>query len=237
MRVAVVGLGGSYADYVAARIRSETFDEVWGINCIGAIIHVDKTFMMDPVSRFLDTENAGLQTGIANEFLKKNKKPIYTCELDKRVKNLKLYPLEEVIKSTNLCYFNNTVPYAIAFAIHSNVTSICLYGIDYTYKDNLYMAESGRACTEFWCAIAVSKGIKVEVANRSGLLDTNVPDNEKLYGYHRLKDPLVQKLDQTGLLITKQSEIAPPEPIDNKPILFGRHDIQKLNGVDNHVSN
>ena len=236
MKIAIVGLGGSYADYIAAKIRSEKFDEVWGINCIGGILHVDKTFMMDPVSRFLDTENAGLQTGIANEFLKTNKKPIYTCELDKRVKNLKLYPLEEVIKSTNLCYFNNTVPYAIAFAIYSGVTSICLYGIDYTYKDNLYMAESGRACTEFWCATAVSKGIKVEVANRSGLLDTNVPDDEKLYGYHRLEDPLVQKLDQTGLLITKQSEMAPPEPVDENPILFGRHDIQKLNGVDNHVS-
>ena len=237
MRVAIVGLGGSYADFVAARIRSEKFDEVWGINCIGAILHVDKTFMMDPVSRFLDTENAGSQTGVANEFLKKNKKPIYTCELDKRVKTLQLYPLEEVIKSTNFCYFNNTVPYAIAFAVYSGVTSICLYGIDYTYRNNLYMAESGRACTEFWCAIAVSKGIKVEVAHSSGLLDTNVPDNEKLYGYHRLEDPLVQKLDQTGLLITKQSEVAPPEPMDNKPILFGRHDIQKLNGVNDHVSN
>ena len=235
MKIAIVGLGGSYADFVAARIRSEKFDEVWGINCIGAILHVDKTFMMDPVSRFLDTENAGSQTGVANEFLKKNKKPIYTCELDKRVKTLKLYPLEEVIKSTNLCYFNNTVPYAIAFAIYSGVTSICLYGIDYTYKDNLYMAESGRACTEFWCATAVSRGIKVEVAHRSGLLDTNVPNNEKLYGYHRLEDPLVQKAEPTGLLITKQSEMAPPEPVDENPILFGRHDLQKANGADNHV--
>ena len=235
MRVAIVGLGGSYADFVAARIRSEKFDEVWGINCIGAILHVDKTFMMDPVSRFLDTENAGLQTGIANEFLKKNKKPVYTCELDKRVKNLRLYPLEEVIKSTNLCYFNNTVPYAIAFAIYSGVTSICLYGIDYTYRDNLHMAESGRACTEFWCATAVSRGIKVEVAHRSGLLDTNVPNNEKLYGYHRLEDPIVQKAEPTGLLITKQSEMAPPEPVDENPILFGRHDLQKANGADNHV--
>ena len=235
MRIAIVGLGGSYADFIAARIRSEKFDEVWGINCIGAILHVDKTFMMDPVSRFLDTENAGLQTGIANEFLKKNKKPIYTCELDKRVKTLRLYPLEEVIKSTNLCYFNNTVPYAIAFAIYSGVASICLYGIDYTYRDNLHMAESGRACTEFWCATAVSRGIKVEVAHRSGLLDTNVPNNEKLYGYHRLEDPLVQKAEPTGLLITKQSEMAPPEPVDENPILFGRHDLQKANGADNHV--
>ena len=78
MKIAIVGLGGSYSDYIAARVASHEFDEVWGINCIGGIIHVDKTFMMDPVSRFLDTENAGSQTGIAREFLKTNKKPIIT---------------------------------------------------------------------------------------------------------------------------------------------------------------
>ena len=72
MKLAIVGLGGSYSDYIAARIRSEKFDETWGINCVGGIIHVDKTIMMDPVSRFLDSENARLQTGIAREFLEKN---------------------------------------------------------------------------------------------------------------------------------------------------------------------
>ena len=79
MKIAIVGLGGSYADYISARIASNTFDEVWGINCIGAIIHVDRTFMMDPVTRFLDTENAGSQTGVAREFLEKNTAPIYSC--------------------------------------------------------------------------------------------------------------------------------------------------------------
>ena len=72
MKIAIVGLGGSYSDYIAARVASHEFDEIWGINCIGGIIHVDKTFMMDPVSRFLDTENAGSQTGIARKFLKTN---------------------------------------------------------------------------------------------------------------------------------------------------------------------
>ena len=32
MKIAIVGLGGSYADYISARIASNTFDEVWGIN-------------------------------------------------------------------------------------------------------------------------------------------------------------------------------------------------------------
>ena len=51
-----------------------------------------------------------------------------------------------------------------------------------------------------------------------------MPDNEKLYGYHRLDDPLVQTVKDGGLLITKQSEIEPPEPVESNPIIFGRHD-------------
>ena len=223
MKIAIVGLGGSFSDYVSAKITSQEFDEIWGINCIGGVIHVDKTFMMDPVSRFLDTENAGTQTGIARKFLKENKKPIITCQLDKRIKNLELFPLKEVATELGYCYFNNTVAYAVAYAIWIKATQICLYGIDYTYK-NVNMAESGRACVEFWCAIAATKGIKLEVAHGSSLLDTNVPENEKLYGYHRLEDPLVQTVKDGGLVITRQSEVEPPEPVESDPVICGRHD-------------
>ena len=223
MKIAIVGLGGSYADYIAGRVASQEFDEIWGINCIGGVIHVDKTFMMDPASRFIDTENAGSQTGIAREFLTKNKAPIFSCAKHPDFPAIEQYPLEDVVKSTGYCYFNNTVAYAIAYAVWKKVEKISLYGIDFTYK-NVNMAESGRACCEFWCAIAVSKGIKLEVAHRSGLLDTNVPDNEKLYGYHRLDDPLVQTVQDGHILITKQSDIEPPEPVESDPVLFGRHD-------------
>mgnify|MGYP003134578630 CR=1 FL=1 len=223
MKIAIVGLGGSYSDYIAARVASQEFDEIWGINCIGAIIHVDRTFMMDPVTRFIHTENAGSQTGVAREFLAKNTAPIYSCIQHADYPQIELYPLEEVVKCAGVCYFNNTVAYAMAYAIWKEAKQICLYGIDFTYK-NVNMAESGRACVEFWCAIAISKGIKIEVAHRSGLLDTNVPDNEKLYGYHRLEDPLVQTVKDGSLLITKQSSIDPPEPVESEPIIFGRHD-------------
>ena len=179
--------------------------------------------MMDPVTRFIHTENAGSQTGVAREFLTKNTAPIYSCIQHADYPEIELYPLEEVVKYAGVCYFNNTVAYAMAYAIWKKAKQICLYGIDFTYK-NVNMAESGRACVEFWCAIAISKGIKIEVAHRSGLLDTNVPDNEKLYGYHRLEDPLVQTVKDGSLLITKQSSIDPPEPVESEPIIFGRHD-------------
>ena len=229
--VAIVGLGGSFSEYILARINSKKFDEVWGINSIGAILHVDRTFMMDPASRFLDGKKAGTQTGIGREHLLETPKkgPIYTCTLDERVPELELFPLEEVVSDLRFCYFNNTVAYAVAFAIWKKVKKISFYGVDFSYSKNINFAEAGRGCVEFWCAVAVTKGIEVEVARTSGLLDTNVPEQEKLYGYHRLDDPLVQKFDAGGLIIGPQSSFtAPPEPEDGDGtagVLIGRHDI------------
>ena len=121
--VAIIGLGGSYADYVVARINSKKFDEVWGINSIGAIVRVDRTFMMDPAERFLDDVKAGTQTGVAREFLLEtpNKGPIYSCCLDERVPEIIEYPLAEVIRAVGFAYFNNTVAYSIAYAIANKV--------------------------------------------------------------------------------------------------------------------
>lgn len=234
--IAIVGLGSTYADYVAARINSTRFDEVWGINSVGGIIHVDRTFMMDPASRFLDDIKAGTQTGIGQEFLLEtpSKGPIYSCCLDDRVPELVNYPLAEVVRELGFAYFNNTVAYTLAFAIAARVRKINLFGIDFSYKQNINFAEAGRACCEFWCAIGLTKGIVIETAKSSGFLDTNVPANEKLYGYHRLDDPLVQVIQDGQLVIVRQSEhtsleeeaLGSPEPLDGRePVLFGRHDL------------
>ena len=229
--IAIVALGGSFSEYVLTRINSEKFDEVWGINSIGAIFHVDRTFMMDPASRFLDDVKAGKQTGIGREFLLKtpNKGPIYSCCLDERVPEIVEYPLEKVIQKVGVSYFNNTVAYAIAFAISEQVGKINLFGIDFSYQQNIHFAEAGRACVEFWCAVALKDNIAIHVAKRSTLLDSNVPDNERLYGYHRLKNPLIQSVKEGKLVITRQEEMTPPEATDSKePVLFGRHDIENV---------
>ena len=221
--IALVGLGESQVAHTLSVANGEEYDEVWAINSMLAPIKHDRVFMMDPPSRFLDTENAGKQTAALRRELPKHKGPIYTCELDDRVPGAVLYPLEEVVKDTKLCYFNNTIPYVIAFAAYQEIGKIHLFGIDYSYTTNVHMAESGRACTEFWLSFCVGRGIKIDVAYGSSLLDTNVPPEERLYGYHRLDDPLVMKIENEELLITRQSELTLPEPID-APIMFGRHD-------------
>ena len=223
LHVAIVGLGSTQGSFTSSVANGKYFDEVWAINSMMVPIKHDRVFMMDPASRFLDTENAGPQTEAMRKALGKHEGPIYTCTLDDRVPGAVKYPLEEVVKDTGLCYFNNTVPYAIAVAIYHKVTHLYLYGIDYSYKSNIVMAEAGRACAVFWISAAVARGMQIEVAQDSTLLDTNVPEEEKLYGYHRLDDPLVMSVKDGALTVTKKSETTPPEPVD-KPVLYGRHD-------------
>ena len=133
-------------------------------------------------------------------------------------------PNAEVLKKTGYAYLNNTVAYAIAYAIAKEVKELHLYGIDFTHK-NVAFAEAGRACCEFWLAIATTKGIKINIAYNSSLLDTNVPDQEKLYGYHRLDNPLVSTVSEGHLVIKRKSKLEPPEPLDSQPNLIGREDI------------
>ena len=223
--IAIVGLGNSFSEYILAKIRSENFDEVWTINSMSGVIYHDKCFMMDPPSRFLDTPNAGKQTNIMADRLKqKINIPIFSCTLDKRCPDVVEFPLQEVIQKTGYAYLNNTVAYSLAYAISQEVSDLHLYGIDFTHKA-VNFAEAGRACCEFWLAIAISKGIKVNIAHNSSLLDMNVPDDQKLYGYHRLDDPLVSTATNGSMLITRKSKLEPPEPLDATPNIIGREDI------------
>jgi|TARA_R100000479_G_C6324990_1_gene179225 hypothetical protein len=223
--IAIVGLGNSFNEYILAKIRSEKFDEVWAINSMSAVIYHDRCFMLDPPSRFLDTPNAGKQTNAMADRLKaKLNIPIFSCCLDERCPDVVEFPLKEVLQKTGYAYLNNTVAYSIAYAISQEVSDIHLYGIDFTHKA-VNFAEAGRACCEFWLGIAISKGIKTHIAHNSSLLDMNVPDDQKLYGYHRLDDPIVSTINEGQLLITKKSKLDPPEPLDAKPNIIGREDI------------
>jgi len=65
--------------------------------------------------------------------------------------------------------------------------------------------------------------MEVGVASSSTLLDTNVETREKLYGYHRLADPLVPLMDGDKMVVKKMSELTVNRmPIE--PQLIGRHD-------------
>ena len=232
-KIAIVGLGKSWFEFALARTNGTKFDEVWAINAVGNVIYHNRVFMMDPASRFFDSDDAGFQTNGAQEMLKKHQGPIYTCELDERCPGLVEYPIKEILEETNCHYLNNTVAYAIAFAFWHKVGAIHLFGIDFGYKGNLYFAEAGRACCDYWLALCMKEGIEVGVAATSYLLDTAVPDDEKLYGYHRLADPLIPIYDEQKqkLSIKKRSDFENKSYIP-EPTLVGRNEDEKINMND-----
>lgn len=208
-KIAIIGLGASQIDYVIGVENSQTWDEVWGINSALSVFDLDRVFMLDPVSRFLDTEDAGNQTDVMRRVLPNYTKPIYTCELDDRVPALVEYPLEEVIKDQRCAYMNTTVAFSLAFALWSEVSHIDLFGMDFSYKHNLHFAEAGRACLEFWICKCISSGITVGVSPRSSLLDQNVEIENRLYGYHRLANPKIAMPDPQGeWVVCDRSDLA-----------------------------
>ena len=221
--VAIVGLGKSWHDYNLAKSHGAHFDEVWAINGVGSVIYHDRVFMMDPPGRFLDTDDAGGQTDGVTQILLNGETPIYTCMLDVRCENLVEYPINEILEEFNCSYINNTVAYAIAFALWNKVSTLKLFGIDFSYKGNLHFAEAGRACCEFWLSKCISKGIQVEVAHSSALLDTDVPAEQKLYGYHRLADPLVVLQNEDSVQVKKLSDLD-IKKVHQEPVLIDKHD-------------
>jgi hypothetical protein len=125
----------------------------------------------------------------------------------------KSFPLGPLVGDLGCAYFNNTVAYAIAFALWNKVSHLTVFGVDFTYKTNMHFAESGKACCEFWLAKCMENNIEVSVAPRSNLLETNdIPTKEKLYGYHRLEDPSYYLYGQEGKMgVCKWSDIIKEE--------------------------
>ena len=225
--VALIGLGVSQVDFAIGLENSREWDEIWCINSAGLVYPADRIFALDPASRFFDSDDAGKQTKAMIKLMSESDVPIYTCEEDPRIKNPVRYPVEEVRNATKCAYMNNTVAFAIAYALYNKVARIDLFGIDFSYKENMHFAEAGRACVEFWISKCMSEDIIVGISGRSTVLDSNVPATEKLYGFHRLDKPLVavphegrfiigpfdeinNQLEEYGLKINE--DVVPPEP-------------------------
>ena len=228
--VALVAMGNSQLDYHLSLTHSKTYDETWAINAMCAATKPDRVFAMDPMSRFLDTDDAGNMTEMMRNTLPKIDYPIYSCELDKRVPSVQEYPIEGVVLDLDCGYFNNTIAYAIAFACWNKVGGVNMFGADFSYKSNLHFAEQGRACCEFWLAKCMDAGVIVQVAVTSGLLDADIPLQEKMYGYHRLEDPIVSyRTEEDKVKITNWSKVEKQQAI---PIgMAGRKDDQVKEGL------
>lgn len=192
--VAIVALGYTAEAYVE-RVkhicsRKAFCDETWAINGMGDVIACDLIFHMDDVRIQEIRAAARPNSAIANmlTWLKTTTTPVMTSRAYPDYPALVEFPLEDVINDLGMYYFNNTVAYAMAYAIHIGVEKVSIFGCDYTYP-NAHKSERGRGCLEFWLGYATRKGVEIAVPERTTLMDArdNHGDHDApLYGYDTL---------------------------------------------------
>ncbi len=209
--VAILGMGASNGSWaqIAGSMGHPTAvcDEVWAINGAAAVFHHDRVFVMDDVKHEIADQAA--RTGKAErkvaqgilKWLPKHPGPVYSTTAYPEWPALVEYPTADVIETIGTPYINNSVAYAVAYAIHIGVKVITLFGCDFNYPGGNPIAENGRGCVEFLLGIAVARGIEVQVPDGTTLMDGHVPMERKLYGYH---EPVVPTRDSTGKLYIKR---------------------------------
>jgi hypothetical protein len=209
MHVAILGLGPSVNQYLELTKRfggrRAYCDETWGINALGDVFACDRIFHMDDVRIQQIRAEARPDCNIARmlNWLKTTTIPVVTSRGHEDYPALEEFPLEEVLNRFPLGYFNNTAPYAIAYALYKGVRKISLFGMDYTY-DNVDHAEKGRACVEFWLGIAAEMGVEIAMPRTTSLMDAYHQQQDRFYGYDTLN--LEFKRDESGVLRVDMTE-------------------------------
>lgn len=193
--VAIVAMGPSHRDYMSECIQKSSrwrvADETWAINAMAGIIEHDRSFIMDDLRYFQkQARGAAHLAGYQDWLTKPSRPPIYTSAVHAEFPSSVEFPLKEVVEHLGFAYFNTTVAYAVAYAIHLGVREMRLYGMDFTDKNNKAFSEAGRSCVEHWLRDARWRGIKVSIAQNSSLMDTAT--GRALYGY---SEPPVVKPD------------------------------------------
>lgn len=200
--VVILGMGPSlegYVDLVKRLGARRVFaDEVWAINGVADVVQCDRVFHMDDVAvqeiRAAAQPNGNIAPMLG--WLRTHAGPIYTSVPRDGYPGLVAYPLADVINATGHIYFNSTVAYAVAMAVAVGASKISLFGIDFTYP-SAHKAEKGRACVEFWLAIALERNIEVGIGEKSTIFDTIEGGVRNLYGFDAMDVTIEQQRDTT----------------------------------------
>lgn len=201
-RVAVVALGSSSRSFMVEMLSNsqmdDPFDEVWTVNRGLRGIRHDKLFVMDDL-RWLNEHNSGYA-----KFLRNHDKPIITSTPYSEYPMSVPYPFPEVMETIQDDVFAvNTVAYMLAYAIHTRVKEVSIYGADFVYPNGSTAEHGGQACA-YLCGMMRQFDMVHRIPGDSTLLYANtvkLRENGQLgrepYGYHRIKEMKDKRAKET----------------------------------------
>lgn len=202
-KVAIIGLGATaqdwHTDHAQYTPQTEQVDEVWTVNKGFRTLQCDMVFIMDDlVDEARKSERYGKDIELVSE-----KIPVITSTVDAAVLErwpaVHAYPLGEVLRFwgyhihtkrsprgtmktedddldiglMETAYFNNSIPYLLAYAGMIGVKNIYMFGCDYTFP-GMASREDDRANAEYWIgACQFGLGISFRFPQRTTLLNRN----------------------------------------------------------------
>jgi hypothetical protein len=192
--IAIVAMGKSSGSFVAHASSQggihELADFVIAINAMAGVIQHDLLIAMDD----LRVQEERVRAAEAGEtapapalqgtmkFLQTYPRPWLTSRSWEKYPQAREMPITQIFQDLQTGYMNNTVAWALAWSICHRPKVIQIWGADFSYPDR-HGAEAGRGSVEFLLGIAHARDIMIQLPAETSLMDSNVPDEHKPYGY------------------------------------------------------
>jgi hypothetical protein len=181
--------------------------EIWGLN--GVYGYIDFPNITNIV-RWFEVHGIEIVRQIPGyyEWLQGLNIPVYMQEPYPDFPTAKKYPLEKILQMFPRRYFNNSISYMIALAVHEGYTDISLFGVDMA-TDSEYSNQ--RPSCEYMIGYCEGKGINFYLPPESDLLRAPF-----LYGFEEekinaMRSKLLarkQELEQKKAEATQQANMA-----------------------------
>lgn len=224
--LALVGLGRSKSSFFECLTQGPTnpgiypeFDEVWTINLGIRLIPHDLVFAMDDFS-----VNESVYKNYTNLF-KEHDKPIMVSTLYPGYPTAIEYPIRDVVKKIGNFIPDNSVIYAMAYALYLGIKKVYLAGCDFSYYDAT-SAEKGAVAAAFLIGLGKGLGTEFIIPSNSTLMEMHNSIMFKgehyypMYGY--LKHPLIDN-DEIAFGMQKYQPITDMKEKENGKKLLQTH--------------
>ena len=164
LKVAIIGLSPSTHDL--APWWDNTWER-WGLPWDeGSWVRMHRLFEMHDM-RLLKSEHCKRRDGYFDRLRECDN--LYMQEAYAEIPNAKRYPFEQVAETTGN-YWNSSIAYAMALAIHEGAEEIAIYGVDMKGDDEYGYQKPNM---EYLIGLAMGRGIKVTIPDASPLLKFN----------------------------------------------------------------